>query len=435
MQGLACIIWIGIVRDGQHHRATPNPRGKWFVPQVRHHTPLLAILIALFLHLGGCANAPFVAQPVEQAPFMARAVEQSDQTVRVLAAVPNASETKDLIGLDLYARGIQPVWFQVTNLGTTRVRTAPHSVDPEYFSPMEVAWKFRSQLSKQGRADMEHWFYENQLPRRIPAGTTRSGFVFTHLAPGSKGFNLDVYASERSFNFTFFIRMPGFVADYMDVDFDNLYRNDELRIVDLEGLRTALEALPCCSVDESGRGIGDPVNVVLVGSRIAVRRSLLRGGWQETSLNDPKTAVARTHRLFGRRPDGTFHKTRPDGSERKELRLWAPPILLGDTPVWAGQISYELSGTFGARAATNYQIDPDIDDARMYLLQNFWYAQSLARMGFVKGIQPSTIDAPARDFDGSEYFTDGLRVVLFLSEDPVAMDEVDLLAWEAPVLE
>jgi hypothetical protein len=353
--------------------------------------------------------------------------------VRVLAAVPDAAETRNLIGLDLYAKGIQPVWLQVSNLGDARVRTAPHSIDPAYFSPMEVAWKFRWQLTKQRRADMERWFYENQLPRRIPAGETRSGFVYTHK--GSKGFNFDVYTSEGSFNFTFFIHMPGFVADYMDVDFDNLFARDEIRIVDIDGLRAVLEAMPCCSNNESGDGIGDPVNVVIVGSRIALRRSLLRGVWQETALNDPQTAVARTHRLFGRRPDGTFHKTRPDGSESKELRLWASPIRVGETPVWLGQISYELSGTTGRRSPTDYRIDPDIDDARMYLLQNFWYSQSLSRMGFVKGVPEASIDAPAHNFAGAEYFTDGLRVVLFVSEDPVGMDEVDLLTWDSPVLE
>jgi len=431
------MIWIGFFSNRQRYYARSNaPVSRTWLRTRAHGAPYPPlILVAGLALLGGCASAPFVASPPEQAPFMERVVELTDETVRVRAAVPDADETRKLIGLDLYAKGIQPVWLQVSNLGDTRVRTAPHSIDAAYFSPMEVAWKFRWKFSKQGRADMEHWFYENQLPRRIPPGETRSGFVFTHAAKGSKGFNFDVYSSERSFNFTFFIRMPGFVADYMKVNFDNLYGKDEIQVVDMDGLRTALETLPCCSNSASGDGIGDPVNVAIVGSRLAVRRALLRGRWQETALNDPGTAVARTHRLFGRQPDGTFHKTRPDGSERKELRLWASPIRLGDTPVWIGQISYELSGTIGKRSATNYEIDPDIDDARMYLLQNFWYSQSLSSMGFVKGGPEASIDAPAHNFAGAEYFTDGLRVVLVISEDPVGMDEVDLLTWESPALE
>lgn len=122
---------------------------------MRHSGPLLIAVLHL---LAGCVTAPFVATPVEQQPFTERAIVETQDTVEVAAAVSDADETRNLIGLDLYAEGIQPVWLQVTNLGDTRVRAAIHSVDSEYFSPMEVAWKFRSKFSKHGRANMERWF-------------------------------------------------------------------------------------------------------------------------------------------------------------------------------------------------------------------------------------------------------------------------------------
>ena len=392
-----------------------------------------ALFIVAGLHLlAGCATTPFTATPIEQAPFIERAIVETQQTVRVAAAVPDARETRELIGVDLYAQGIQPVWLQVTNLGDTRVRAAIHSVDEEYFSPMEVAWQFRGWFSKQGRADMERWFYDNQLPRWIDPGETRSGFVYTHVREGSKAFNFDAYSSGRSFNFTFFVRMPGFVADYMEVDFESLYDEEEIEVVDMDGLREVLASYACCSTNESGKA-GDPINIILVGTRLAVRRALIRANWQETAANDPGTTVARTHRHLGRRPDGTFHKSRPDGSERKELRLWSAPILVGDTPVWIGQISYELRSATGRRGLKNYRIDPDIDSARMYLLQNFWYNQSLLAMGAVGGIPSAAFDAPSRNFTGAKYFTDGKRIVLFLSEIPIALDETDILPWERVV--
>jgi hypothetical protein len=387
-------------------------------------------LFAGLQFLAGCATAPFVSSPVEQATFTDRAIVQTQETVRVAAAVPDSDETRSLIGLDLYARGIQPVWLQVTNLGDARVRAAIHSVDDEYFSPMEVAWKFRSNFGKTGRADMERWFFDNQLPRWIDPGDTRSGFVFTHVARGSKGFNFDVYASGRSFNFTFLIRIPGFFADYMDVDFDRLYGKDEIQQVDLDALNVILAALPCCSTDATGNAAGDPINVAIIGTPLAVRRSLMRARWQETAANDPETAVARSHRYRGRPPDGTFQKSRPDGSERKELRLWLAPMRVAEMPVWIGQVSYDMSGATGKNAFKDYRIDPDVDDARMYLLQNFWYSQSLSALGYVGGVPAAQITAPARNFAGANYFTDGLRVVLFVSEEPVGMDETDILPWE-----
>ncbi|UCH48765.1 MAG: LssY C-terminal domain-containing protein [Betaproteobacteria bacterium] len=394
----------------------------------------LFVVAAGFHILAGCATTPFVAAPVEQAPFIERAIVDTQETVRVAAAVPDAKETRELIGVDLYAKGIQPVWLQVANLGEANVYAALHSIDDDYFSPLEVAWKFRGWFSKQGRADMERWFYENQMPRRIPPGETRSGFVYTHVAKGSKAFNFDAYSSGRSFNFTFVVPMPGFVADYMEVDFEALYDEDEIRVVDLDGLHEALTSYACCSTNESGEA-GDPINVVIVATRRALGLALLRAEWQETAANDPDTAVARTHRHLGRRPDGTFHKARSDGSERKELRLWLAPLLVGDQYVWIGQVSYELRRATAKQGFKNYRIDPEIDNARLYLLQNFWYTQSLAVMGFVGGIPPAKIDAPSRNFAGARYFTDGLRVVLFLSDTPVAMDETNLLPWERVVVE
>jgi hypothetical protein len=104
-------------------------------------------------------------------------------------------------------------------------------------------------------------------------------------------------------------------------------------------------------------------------------------------------------------------------------------MQFGDDLVWIAQVSYDMSGATGSKAFEKYRIDPDIDDARMFILQNFWYSQSLARMGEVGGIPSTTIDAPHRNFGGSEYFTDGQRIILFLSELPIALDETIMLQW------
>lgn len=386
-------------------------------------------LLALSLAVSSCATRRFESSPIETATFIERAATQTQDTVSVTAAVPGAEETAAFLGIDLYEQGIQPVWLKVENHGEDTVRVALLSVDREYYSPLEVAYVNRKGYSKEGRDNMQRWFYDNQMPRWVPPGQVESGLVFTHLTRGTKGFNVDVYTNNGARNFTFFVPIPGFRADFMDVDFQTLYAEDETRSLDIDALQPALQFLPCCSTDESGSQAGDPFNVVIVGSGLAVRRALLRAGWEETAAGSPETALARRHRYRGRQPDGTFHKSRPDGSERKELRLWLAPMRTDDDFVWIGQVSYDMGGATGASAFENYRIDPDIDDARMFIMQNFWYSQSLARMGFVDGVPKTTLEAPARNFSGSEYFTDGLRVVLFVSENPVAMDETILLQW------
>ena len=389
-----------------------------------------ALAVSIALVLSACASSPFSPLPLESASFLERAVTDSIDGIRVHTAVPSRAETSEWFGLNLYAEGIQPVWLQVENGTEKNIRVALYSVDEEYYAPLEVAWLFRKEVVKDARIDMEKWFYENQMPRRIPPGATRSGFVFTHVSEGTKAFNLDVYDRDTAYPFTFFVPMPGFQADYQRIDFSTLYAPDEIQKLDESELRDALNHHTCCSTDESGELLGEPLNVVLVGTPKAVRRSLLRGGWQETGSGSSLTGVARMHRYRGRIPDGTFHKSRPDGRERKELRLWLSPMRLEDESVWIGQISYDMSGAVGEKAFEQYQIDPDLDDARNFLIQNFWYNQALAKFAFVGGVPASTISDAASNFTGQTYFTDGNRAVMFLSEGPVGFDEVDVVNWQ-----
>ena len=198
----------------------------------------------------------------------------------------------------------------------------------------------------------------------------------------------------------------------------------------MAGLRELLSDYGCCSTDSSGAGRGDPLNVAIVATPIALRRALLRSQWQETQSGSDEGTLARQHYFDGRIPDGTFHKARPDGSERKELRIWLSPIRLGEVPVWLAQASYDISTTNRGRSFKDYQIDPDVDDARIFLLQSFWYGQSLERFGLSGGVPAATIDAPSQNFLGSNWFTDGKRIVMFVAEEPVAMDETEILIWE-----
>jgi hypothetical protein len=328
----------------------------------------------------------------------------------------------------LYEQGIQPIWLEVENTGETPMRITLWSIDPDYFSPLEVAWMNRGGYSAQGKADMERWFHDNALPRRIPAGEKRSGFVFTHLQRGTKGFNIDALTSSESHSLTFFVPLPGFIADYMQVDFERLYGADEIQRLTSREMREIAATLPCCSTDKSGSGAGEPFNVIMIGEGSTLRRALLRAGWEETEADSDDTAVARTQHYLGRYPDGTFDKSRADGSERKELRLWITPLLVDEQPLWIGQASHELDRGTGRRE--DYRVDPDLDDARDYVLQNFWYSQSVTLAGYVKGGPPIGTEAPQVTFNGSKYFTDGLRVVIWLSDDPVGLDEAEILLWE-----
>ena len=64
-------------------------------------------------------------------------------------------------------------------------------------------------------------------------------------------------------------------------------------------------------------------------------------------------------------------------------------------------------------------------------MQSLWYAQAVERFGYIKGPESITIEA-ARQGVGGEYFTDGYRAVIWLSDEPVSMLEVRHRVMDEP---
>lgn len=397
-------------------------------------------LLLFSITLASCANAPYQGTNVDSQSFLDRAVTQEDGSIRVSAAVPTAKETLALTGLDLYEQGIQPVWLNIENSGSVRARVALWSVDKEYFSPIEVAYMNRKKFSKEGYSSMERWFYENGLPRFIPAGESRSGLVFTHLKPGTKGFNLVLFSKKVAHDFTFFVPLPGFVPDFMKVDFDALYAESEKKDMNRQALKQVLmHDLPCCAGDADGEAKGMPFNVVMIGSGPAIRRAMLRGDWLETS-SDPEVAVeVRQQRFEGRQPDAVFSKNRADGNERIIVTLWLSRWSVITVPVWVGQVVYSsgeksLLGDPGENAFMDSEflsffaresVAADLDGAQRFLFQNYWYSGSLRKVGYVDGVGEFSMDEPGTGSSGIAYFTDGMRLVMVIAEEPVAIDETE----------
>ena len=383
-------------------------------------------VIALMIMVSACASRPYTPSDVSSASFLQRSLQQSNGPIEVEVAVPSAAESKALTGLDLYDQGIQPIWVKVTNNTDVMARLAHWSVDRHYFPPIEVAYMNRKPYSKAAYESMERWFYENGLPRRIPPGETRSGLIYTNFSPGTKGFTFDIFSAQKAYNFTFFVPMPGFTPDYINVDFGSLYAAEELVGTDVAGLQALLQSpsAPTHPTNAAGDGLGSPLNIAIVATGKALRRSLLRATWLETTRDDPSTVFSRQQQLWNRGPDGIFYLTRSDGDERIMLTLWLSPWQVEGEPVWLGQLSYGLDDRRRLVQFFNPDgIAADIDNPQRYAMQIFWYSQSLSATGYIPGIEPADRESPRTTFYGREYYTDGLRLVVYLSEDPVAMGD------------
>lgn len=383
---------------------------------------LLAVLL-----LSGCGIAPYRPAPLDSIPLQARAETQKSGPIVVNAAVPGAEETEALFDLPLYDSGIQPIWLQVNNNSDDMVRYAPVGTDPEYFSPLEIAYVNRGAFSEQGKLDMDRHFYEMAMPRRIPAGESRSGFVFTHAHSGTKAFNVDLFGASREddLSFTFFIDVPGFQPDHSDVYFQELYTAEQIRDLDRDQLRSELARMGRQTWDRSGQQPGRPVNTAIIGEPLEALQALIRAGWTEKPRTDVDMAASK-ETMFGRIPDLIFTKNLSASGGRNELRIWLSPLRENGTPVWLAQVAHFMDEGKGGRA----QVDPDVDDAAFYFLQDIWYAQGLAGYGWVHREDQVPFDDAKQIFDGTSYFTEGQLVVMWMSGRALSMLDVNAMDWD-----
>jgi hypothetical protein len=374
--------------------------------------------VVFILSVSGCAT--FNPRPVEEIPFRERAQTQDKGNVRVTAAVPSAEESKRLFGVDMYKRGVQPIWLEIENKDEEPVYFLPIGLDPNYFSPIEAAYVNHFGFKTPANEEMNRFFYEQRKDIRIAPASVRSGFVYTPVDEGTKAFNVDLMGEDHEIRtFTFFINVPGIRPDHQQVDFEALYSKDQIVSYDKEGLRKALESLPCCVTGKDGKEYGDPLNLVVI-------MSFIFGGRYRYSPVSPLY-------VYGRRQDAAFQKARGTIHERNHLRLWLSPMRFKGNPVWVGQISRDIGVRFTTKTILTHKIDPDVDETRDFLIQDLWYSQGLKKLAYVKGVGPAPISEPRGNLTGDPYFTDGLRAVLWVSSDLVELDAVELGEWEIPL--
>ena len=392
---------------------------------------MFALNLAL-LTLGavsGCIGKPYQPKPEQLESIIDRAEVQREGDIQVRVAVPSPAETEALFGLPLHARRVQPVWIEVVNGGNTELRFAPVGTDPDYVPPFEVAYTHREGFSGEARSQMELYLYERTLQRRIKPGQSQSGFVFTEARPGTKGVVVDLFGphEDEEYSFLFFVTVPGFEPGHAQVNFEKLFSESDMVSYDEEGLAQALRDMPCCATGPSGE---DFLNVVFIGDGDHVLQALLRAGWHERLARERSRAEATSNasRLYGRIADAVFQNDRLGKGDSIELRLWMTPMKLGEDPVWIGDVIHFITDLDGRPVA----LDPDLDDARNFLIQDIWYAESLAKVAWIQGMELVSVQEPRSDALGNNYFTDGFRIVIWPSPKPTFLLEPEGMAWDAP---
>lgn len=401
---------------------------------------------------------------MEQSLFMERKQTQTQDKVTVTVAVLSDKESKEIFGVALAKKGIQPVWIEIENRDTVPYFFIPRNMDPNYYSAEEAAYMAHYRQGKQfleaglvgiiffpvlalipvsffmarsANKKMDTLFHKVSLPSHIiMPGTQESGFVFVSVDEGTKHVHVNLIGGKEAHaTFNFVVPVPGMKPDYTTKDFEARYPGETIVNYDENELAQALAVLPCCTTNKKGTRNGDPLNLVVIGELEDIVTIFTSARWDETRALTFKSGLSMAKAFItgasdryspisplyydGHPQDIAFQKARDTINQRLHLRLWYTPMRYKTKPVWVGTISRDIGVkfTFSTWYMTTHKIDPNLDDARNYLLADLAEVQKVSRYGFIEN---TGLEQPAhknKNLTNDPYFTDNRRLVIELSTE------------------
>lgn len=420
-------------------KSTPTRRNRRSGSTLASGWPIFTALVAA-LALSGCVT--FSPDAEWHNPHVDKAQTLEQDSVTVSAIVLEDAEASRIFGVDLASREIRAVWLEVRNDTDEALHLLPSSLDLDYFSQNEAAYRFHSAFRPdQNRRISEH-FHTLAIRKDLDPREASSGYVLVNRHRGGRYLVVELLGDESLHRFDFMFLLPDGTFDFEVVDFDTLYSPAEQRDVSLAELRSWAESLPCCTTDEAGERDGDPVNVIFVSELNYLMGALTRSGWQYTERVSGKAiweSVQST--LFGapewnypvsplyflgRHQDFAMQRPRGTIPQRNHMRLWLAPVRYQGRHVWAAQLSRDIGvkPTWHSPFLVTHVIDPEVDEDRAYLLEMLMRSQSVEAFGYVAGVGEATVEQPRFNLANDPYRTDGQRLLILVADDPVPMHEV-----------
>src|SRR5206468_94174 len=115
-------------------------------------------------------------------------------------------------------------------------------------------WSMHTLLGGATNADIDSHLNKLGFKNPVPAGETRSGFLFANPDRQIKLVNIDLFASRTLIPFSLFLPVPDDAADPRFALTPFQYQQAALTDYhDLASLRAALERMPRCATSENGR--------------------------------------------------------------------------------------------------------------------------------------------------------------------------------------
>jgi hypothetical protein len=418
----------------------------------RHRYLTIAGLVAVAVMIVSVSSSfRFHPDPSADRIFMARAQQKSAPGITVSASALGPRESRRSFGENLARHNIQPLWLSIQNDTDDPLIFLPIETDPDYYSPFEVSYRFHGAFSFAANRERDAFFLSRQISTLLLPHARTEGFIYGVVDAGIKYAHIAIAGPHRMEYFDFALPVPGPAFLGAGATAEKLYPDRKLEDLDLDALRPRLAAFACCTANAGGTRDGDPINVAVVESARDPIIPFVARGWhltQKLNLSSMlETARAFLFRdeyltspvsplyVFDRREDVALQKARSTINERVHARFWLAPFTFQSRHVWIGQISRDIGVRLTAQTwnLTTHKIAPDVDFDRGYLLQDLMASGFVERFGYVTGVGAAPASAPRTNLTGDPYYTDGLRLVVFLSNEPRPMGEAERLPWEVPI--
>jgi hypothetical protein len=388
----------------------------------------------------------------DDASFILRAQHKEAHGIKVSASALAAHESRRSFGENLARYNIQPVWLSIENETDEQVVFLPITMDPDYYSPYEVSYRFHGVLSFASNRARDEFFLKQQIASIILPHSKTIGFAYGVLDNGVKYAHIVIAGKNGVEIFDFALPVPGPAFVGTNIRANSIYPDKKIEELGLASLRTIFKKQVCCTTNSDGTRDGDPLNLVIIESKQNPIVPFIARGWHLARQLDAASAIETARAfifqdefltspvsplyVFGRKEDVVVQKARSTINERIHARLWLTPYTFEGRRVWIGQVSRDIGVRFTHQTwnLTTHKIGPDVDFDRAYLLQDLLMSGFVERYGYVDGVGAALTSAPRTNLTGDPYYTDGLRAVVFLSDQTIPVGAIERLPWEVPPL-
>src|SRR5262245_53071984 len=183
-----------------------------------------AILIfALAMAMSFLKSFRFNPDPSGDASFIARAQQKAAPGIKVSISALGTRESRQSFGEDLAKYNIQPVWLSIENETDEELVFVPIAMDPDYYSPYEVSYRFHGALSFAANRARDEFFLKRQIASILPPHLTTTGFMYGVLDAGIKSAHVVIAGKDRLETFDFALPVPGPTFVGTKIRADNIY--------------------------------------------------------------------------------------------------------------------------------------------------------------------------------------------------------------------